>query len=122
MADISRAATASSSAYPILKLNQGKKVLGISKSAAFTVELTGGDYKTAFLIANAGSSSATATFAVGNGIQGAGANVVVTVPAGETHAIVLDSGYFKNVSGTAKDAVTITPSAALTFTIVELPQ
>lgn len=126
MATVSRKATASSTsgseAYPILKLNQAKKVIALSKSAAFTVELTGGDYKTAFLIANAGSASATATFAVGNGIQGAGSNLVVTVPAGETHALVLDSGYFKNVSGTDKDAVRITPSAALSFTIAELPQ
>lgn len=126
MATVSRKATASSTsgseAYPILKLNQAKKVIALSKSAAFTVELTGGDYKTLFLIANAGNASANAVFAIGNGIQGVGSNLTVAVPAGETHAIVLDSGYFKNVSGTDKDAVKITPSAALSFTIVELPQ
>lgn len=126
MATVSRKATASSTsgseAYPILKLNEAKKVIALSKSVAFTVELTGGDYKTVFLIANAGNASAYATFAIGNGIQGAGSNLVVTVPAGETHALVLDSGYFKNVSGTDKDAVRITPSAALSFTIAELPQ
>lgn len=121
MATVSRKATASSTsgseAYPILKLNQAKKVIALSKSAAFTVELTGGDYKTVFVIANAGNASATATFA-GIGCP----NLVVTVPAGETHAIVLDSRYFKAVSGTDKDCVKITPSAALSFTIVELPQ
>ena len=126
MATVSRKATASSTsgaeAYPILKLNEAKKVIALSKSAAFTVELTGGDYKTLFLMANAGSASATATFAIGNGIQGVGANYVATIPAGETHALVIDSGYFKNVSGTDKDAVRITPSAAISFTIVELPQ
>ena len=111
--------------YPILKLNAASEVAAVSKSAAFTVELTGGDYKTAILIANAGESSATATFAVGNGIQGAGADLVVTVGAGDSAAIVLDSGYFKNVKGDAsheKNAVKITPSAALSFTVFELPQ
>lgn len=117
MADIVRGTN-----YPVLKLNKGSEVTAVSKSAAFTVELTGGDYKTVFIIANAGNASATATFAAGNGIQGGGANLVVTVASSKTVAVVLDSGYFKNVSGTAKDAVTITPSAALSFTIAELPQ
>lgn len=108
--------------YPVLKLNKGSEVTAASKSAAFTVELTGGDYKTAFVIANAGNASATATFAVGNGIQGAGSDMVVTVPASKSQAVVIDSGYFKNVSGTDKDCVKITPSAALSFTIFELPQ
>jgi len=121
-ADISRGTTASSSVYPILKLNEGKTVVPISKSAAFTLELTGGDYKTVIIMANASGGSATVTFAKGNGIQGAGSNVVVTIANGASAAIVLDSGYFKNVSGDAKDCVTITPSAAISFTVVELPQ
>jgi hypothetical protein len=120
--DVTRGATAGAAQYPILKLNEAKAVTPISKSAAFTLELTGGDYKTAILMANAGSASATVTFAIGNGIQGAGSDLVVTVAAGATMAICLDSGYFKNVSGTDKDAVKVTPSAAISFTIVELPQ
>ena len=120
MADIAR--WNGTSGYPILEINKAKAVTATSNSSAFKIELTGGDYKTLVLINNAGSASATATFAVGNGIQGAGANLVVTVGAGATQAIVLDSGYFKNVSGTAKDCVTVTPSAALGFTVVELPQ
>ena len=81
MADISRGATASSTVYPILKLNEAKAVTPISKSAAFTLELTGGDYKTVILMANAGSASANVVFSVGNGIQGAGANLTVAVAA-----------------------------------------
>ena len=121
-ADVTRGATAGAAQYPILKLNEGKEVIAISKSAAFTLELTGGDYKTVILMSNASGASATVTFAKGNGIQGAGSNLVVTIANSKTFAIVLDSGYFKNVSGTAKDCVTITPSAAISFTIVELPQ
>lgn len=118
MADITRAATASATAYPILELNKAKAVQAISKSAAFTVELTGGDYKTVFIM----NGSGTVTFAIGNGIQGAGADLEVSLTSGTPSAIVLDSGYFKNVSGEDKDCVKITPSAATQFTIMELPQ
>ena len=117
MADIVRGTN-----YPVLKLNKGAEVTAASKSAAFTVEATGGDYKLLCLMANSSGSSATVTFAKGNGIQGVGADLVVTIANSKTFAIVLDSGYFKNVSGTDKDCIKITPSAAIGFTFVELPQ
>ena len=117
--DVTRGATAAAAVYPVLKLNEAKDVIAISKSAAFTLELTGGDYKTVIIMS--GTSGKTVTFAVGNGIQGAGDDLVVTLGSNPM-AICLDSGYFKNVSGAAKDAVTITPNAATSFTIVELPQ
>lgn len=120
MADIAR--WNGTSGYPILELNKASVVTAASKSAAFTVELTGGDYKTLVLMDNQGAADATVTFAIGNGIQGAGADLVVTVEDGTIAAIVLDSGYFKNVSGTDKDCVKITPSAAVYFTVFELPQ
>ena len=115
--DVTRGATAAAAVYPVLKLNEAKDVIAISKSAAFTLELTGGDYKTVIIMS--GTSGKTVTF--GNGIQGAGDDLVVTLGSNPM-AICLDSGYFKNVSGAAKDAVTITPNAATSFTIVELPQ
>ena len=65
MADIAR--WNGTSGYPILKLNEAKEVTATSNSAAFKVELTGGDYKTLILINNAGSASANAVFSVGNG-------------------------------------------------------
>lgn len=123
--DIVRGATANASSpsrYPILKLNEAKDVIAFSKSAAFTVELTGGDYKT--LVLMSGTATKTVTFAIGNGIQGAGDDLVVTLGSNPM-AIVLDSGYFKNVKGDAaheKDAVKITPEASTSFTFVELPQ
>ena len=117
MADIIRGGA---EGYPILSLNEASTVTAETKSAAFTVELTGGDYKTAFVMTPA--ANGTVTFAVGNGIQGAGADLEVTVKKDEASAIVLDSGYFKNVSGDDKDCVTITPSGATDFLIFELPQ
>lgn len=120
--DVTRGATAGAAQYPILELNKAKDVIAISKSAAFNLELTGGDYKT--LIIMSGTSTKTVTFAIGNGIQGAGDDLVVTLGSNPM-AIVLDSGYFKNVLGDSsheKDCVKITPEASTSFTIVELPQ
>ena len=120
--DVTRGATAGAAQYPILKLNEAKDVIAISKSAAFTLELTGGDYKTVIIMS--GTATKTVTFSKGNGIQGAGDDLVVTLGSNPM-AIVLDSGYFKNVKGDAsheKNAVKITPSAALSFTVFELPQ
>ena len=117
--DVTRGATAGAAQYPILELNKAKDVITITKAAAFNLELSGGDYKT--LIYMSGTSTKTVTFAIGNGIQGAGDDLVVTLGSNPM-AIVLDSGYFKNVSGTAKDCVTITPQASTDFVIVELPQ
>lgn len=117
--DVTRGATAGAAQYPILELNKAKDVIAISKSAAFNLELTGGDYKTVIIMT--GTATKKVTFAVGNGIQGVGDDLVVILGSNPM-AIVLDSGYFKNVSGAAKDCVTITPEAATSFTIVELPQ
>ena len=122
--DVTRGATAGAAQYPILKLNEAKDVIAISKSAAFTLELSGGDYKT--LILMSGTATKTVTFSKGNGIQGTGDDLVVTLGSNPM-AIVLDSGFFKAVksdatAGLEKDAVTITPNASTSFTIVELPQ
>lgn len=122
--DVTRGATAGAAQYPILELNKAKDVIAISKSAAFTLELTGGDYKTVIIMS--GTATKTVTFSVGNGIQGVGDDLVVTLGSNPM-AICLDSGYFKAVksdatAGLEKNCVTITPNAATSFTIVELPQ
>lgn len=109
------------SGYPILKLNKASDLgTGTAQTAAFGIELTGGDYKTAIIFS--GTSGKKVTFAIGNGIQGAGDALEVTLASANEHIIVLDSGYFKNVSGTNKNMVVITPEASTTFKVVELPQ
>lgn len=109
------------SGYPILTLNKASDLgAGTAQSAAFGIELTGGDYKTAIIFA--GTSGKYVKFAIGNGIQGAGKELTVTLSSANEHIIVLDSGYFKNVSGTNKNMVVVTPEASTTFKVVELPQ
>ena len=115
MADIIRGGA---EGYPIMTLNNASELTAFTEEAEFTVELTGGDYKTAFVMTGEG----TVTFGIGNGIQGVGDDLEVELTADTPTAIVLDSGYFKNVSGDNKDCVVITPSASTDFLIFELPQ
>ena len=115
-------------ARKVLKLNTPSEAKGTSRSAAFGADAKGGDYKLLFIFENAGNAAATATLAVGNGVQGVGSDLTVTVKASgdsdgkDRQFLVVDSGYFKNVSGEYKDYIKVTPSAALTVTILELPQ
>lgn len=109
-------------ARDVLKLNVAKEITITSKSAAFGADAKGGDFKVLLLFANAGNASATATISVGDGPCGAGQDLVITVGASKTMGIVLDSGYFKNYKGDYKNCYKITPSAALSVSIIELPQ
>ena len=85
------------------------------------LDLGGADYKSLILFHNAGNADATATIQVGNGIQGQGSTLAVTVEDGDYAAVVVDSGEFKNVSGTDKGYALVTASAALSAAVIELP-
>jgi hypothetical protein len=106
----------------VLRLNEAAEIAVTSKSAAFGADAKGGDYKCLFLFANAGESSATVTIAVGDGPLGAGKDLSFSVGAGKTMGIVVDSAYFKYFTGDYKDCYKITPSAALSVSVIELPQ
>ncbi len=74
------------------------------------IDFKGQDSKIVVLIKNAHASAAqTATIKQGNSIQGV-ADVTVTIPFGKTFAYSLESGKFKNVTGTNKGKVIITGS------------
>ena len=68
------------------------------------------DFKTLILI-KGGAANGTVTFKKGNGIQGV-KDLVVDIPQTEIFAITLDSGFFKQVSGSeAKGSVLALASA-----------
>lgn len=107
----------------ILKLNEAKEITITSKSAAFAADAQGGDYKVLLLFANAGNASANVTIAKGDGPVAAGQDITFAVGAGKTKGIVVDSGLFKQFYlADYKDAYKITPSAAVSVSIIELPQ
>ena len=106
----------------VLKLNTASEITITSKSAAFGADAVGGDYKVLILFANASGASATATIEKGDGPMAAQKDLVITVPNSKTYGIVLDSAYFKKYKGDYKDTYKITPSAAMSISIIELPQ
>lgn len=65
-------------------------------------------------------NSETVTFKKGNALQGT-ADLVVTIPKSETHTIVLESGKYKNVSGTNKGKIVVTGTADVKLACVVLP-
>ena len=97
-------------------------VTATAAADGFLVDFTEQDEKTLLVFANgAESAAATVTIKAGNGIQGV-ADLVLSVPAGETHAVVINSGEHKFVSGENKGNVLVIPSAAtLTMGAIVLP-
>lgn len=71
----------------------------------------GRDEKMLVLIENAATSAKTVTVKAGNGIQGS-CDLVKSVAGSSYTFIALDSGFFKNVTGTDKGKVIITGADA----------
>ena len=90
-------------------------------SDGVAIDYKGKDHKTVILAQNGGSGSATVTVKAGNGIQGVKDLAAYTIAAGSIVAIRLDSGEFKQVTGTNKGNVVIIPSSTdVKFAAVEL--
>ena len=78
--------------------------------AAFS--MTEADEKYLILVQNAHASAAKDfTLKAGNGLQGAG-DYTVSVAAGKTVFVGIESGRFKNVTGADKDKVVMTGGSA----------
>lgn len=80
----------------------------------------GKDFKTV-IVCKGGAAAGTLTVKAGNGIQGVN-GLVLSIPATNYAAFTLDSGAYKNVSGTNKGKVVMIPSVAdIGVAVVELP-
>lgn len=103
------------------KLNEGSVLAPTSVTGDFKLDLMGADYKTAFLFTNAGASAVTVTVPVGNGLQGVGDSITISVGAGKTAVLTVDSGAYKTVSGDHAGYLVGNASGALSVAVVELP-
>lgn len=84
-------------------------------SDGFTIDLSSyADQKVLFIFqnTNSGSTARTATIKKGNALQGVADLVSGNIAAAEFGAITIESGKFRNVSGTLKGKVLIIPSHA----------
>jgi len=70
------------------------------------VPFVGADNKMLIAISNVNVAAKTVTFKAGNGLQGVG-DLTVSIGASETKYFPLESGKFKNVSGTNKGKMLI---------------
>lgn len=90
----------------------------LSANTETALEWKEDDQKTVLVINNTGSNAATFTVLAGNGIQGA-ADLVVSAAAG-INLIKLESGRFKNVSGSNKGKIIVKSSVAVSVGTVAL--
>ena len=91
-------------------------------TAGVALDFSGKDDRSLFLITNGDSGAVTLTVLKGNGLQ-ATEDYTLSVAAGKTVAVTLESGRFKNVSGVNKDKVVFKASKASSLTVntIELP-
>lgn len=79
------------------------------------------DQKMLIIIENSDSTNAeTVTIKKGDGVQGV-ADLALSIPKSETHTIVVESGKYKNLTGTLKGKIKITASADVKIACVVLP-
>lgn len=106
------------------------KDCGLIANIAAAVDATDGaefvmkerDDKYLILVTNSHASAAkSVTIKTGNGIQ-SGADLTKSIDAGDFHIVAIDSGRFKNVTGTDKGKVVITgTSADIEVAVFRLP-
>lgn len=76
------------------------------------IEFDGADERIVMVVQNTTSSATTLTVKAGNGLQGV-VDITLAVPASSVNLLKLDSGRFKNVSGTNKGKIVVVSPAAL---------
>lgn len=79
------------------------------------IPMSAEDGRILIMIANGGVAEATATIKKGNALQGV-SDLAVTIAAGATKIICVESGRFTNVSGALAGYLLITGSASATLT------
>lgn len=78
----------------------------------FEIDFDCKDFLTLLIFRNKGSAGAkTVTVKAGNGLQGVTDLEKYSIPQNELHAIRIDSGHFKNVTGAKNGKVIVTTDA-----------
>lgn len=105
--------------------NEAKEILepvAVDASEGASIDYSNkSDGRILLMITNSASDDKNATILKGNSLQGV-EDLVITIPAGKTYGIVIESGKYANVSGDNKGKVIITgESADITVQAIELP-
>ena len=104
----------------IAAINDATKVTFKSVSGSFALDLKGKDFKTVILF-RATAGTPKVTIPVGNALGGVGTGLDFTMATGEVRTLVVDSSYFKTVSGENKGYLVGTSNAAVDVAVIHLP-
>ena len=91
----------------------------LTANTAKSLDFDGSDERIVVLVQNPTTSNATLTVKAGNGLQGVD-DLTLTVPASAISLVKLDSGRFKNVSGTNKGKIVVVSAVALKVATVAM--
>ena len=87
------------------------ELVTLTASTDTAIDFDENDEKIVLVIQHTGTTATTLTVKAGNGIQGV-CDLTLTVPAGVS-LLKLESGRFKNVSGTNKGKIVVSSPVAL---------
>lgn len=104
----------------IAAINDATKVTFKSVSGDFALDLKGKDFKTVILF-RATAGTPTVTIPVGGALGGVGTGISFAMTTGEIRTLVVDSSYFKTVSGENKGYLVGKSSAAVDVAVIHLP-
>lgn len=93
----------------------------ISASSTVGIPMPSEDYETFLMLQGNGTNSSTITIYTGNGIQGTGDNLSITLGKDDLDIIHLESGHFKFVSGEYKGCIKLAATTACTAMLYVLP-
>ena len=91
----------------------------LEENKEMALDFDGADERIVVLVKNDTTSAATLTVKAGNGLQGVN-DLVLTVPKSAVSLVKLDSGRFKNVSGTNKGKIVVVSATALEVATVAM--
>ena len=104
----------------ITAINDATKVIFKSVSGDFALDLKGKDFKTVILF-RATAGTPTVTIPVGDALGGVGTGISFAMTTGEIRTLVVDSSYFKTVSGENKGYLVGKSNAAVDVAVIHLP-
>ncbi len=103
----------------LVKFDNPVEVTFKAATGDIALDARGADFRTAYLINNTSGSAVTLTINHGDGIQGAGDPIVVSIPANKMHTLIVNSGAYKMVSGDNAGFILAKASASLQIAVVE---
>ena len=104
----------------VTSINDAAKVTFKSVSGDFALDLKGKDFKTVILF-KATAGTPRITIPTGNALGGVGTGLDFTMATGEVRTLVVDSSYYKTVSGDNKGYLVGRAAAAVDVAVIHLP-